>query len=60
MKNFIDESDGNAYEWTLKEFEEYLDTKEWSEETKNIHRKEFKGYIKFEFGSISYFYNKIN
>lgn len=54
MKNVIDESDGNSYELTRKEFEEYLSSKNWDERTKNIHRKEFNGYIQFECGCITY------
>jgi len=54
MKKIIDESDGNFYELTLSEFEEYLSTKNWDIETKKMHRKEFKGYISFECGCITY------
>lgn len=48
------QSDGNSYNWTNEQFENYLSTKKWDEETKNVHRKEFKGYIEFVNGTISY------
>lgn len=41
--------------WTKEQFENYLSTKSWSEEIKNQHRKEFKGFISFsDYGTIFY------
>lgn len=40
--------------WTKEEFEKWLYTKDWSEEIKNIHRENFRGYILFRQGKIIY------
>lgn len=48
------EQDGKSYEWTKDQLNEYLETKDWDEETKRMHRKAFKGFIAFESGGIFY------
>lgn len=48
------EKDGNSFEWTKEQFNEYLDAKNWDEDIKKNHRRCFKGFICFEDGSITY------
>jgi hypothetical protein len=43
--------------WTNTQFENFLNSKSWSEDIKNGHRKEFKGTITItftSFGTIQY------
>lgn len=51
------EKDGNSFEWTKEQFNEYLDTKNWDEEIKSKHRRCFEGYICFIDGQIQYYKN---
>jgi len=45
----------NIETWSDKEFELWLNTKNWSEEIKNVHRQNFKGVIGFtSYGTIKY------
>lgn len=44
-----------GFNWTKEQFEAWLSTKQWSEESKNRHRSLFKGYIEFDGnGAFSY------
>ena len=40
--------------WSKKQFEEFLDTKDWEDTIKNMHRDHFKGKVVFHDGSITY------
>ncbi len=52
--NLILNSDNETLYWTKKQFEDYLGTKDWEDNVKNMHRDHFKGVITFSEGLISY------
>ncbi len=53
-ENFYAPASGQTCHWTKAQYEKYLATREWSDETKNKHRNLFKGTITFDNGAISY------
>lgn len=53
-ENYFKPIDGDTYHWSAQEFENWLATKQWSEESKNSHREQFEGVITFEDGSFWY------
>lgn len=48
------DDDGYFMYWTNEQFEEWLTTKLWSEENKEIHRRQFAGAIRICNGTIEY------
>jgi len=49
-----DESKFDSNNWSKEEFENWLSAKSWSDRVKNMHRGEFKGFIRISDSGISY------
>lgn len=52
--NLISNNDNETLYWTKKQFENYLETKDWEDKIKDMHRTHFRGSVTFHEGLISY------